>query len=209
MIPTEKELSNLFQISRTTMRQAINELVQEGWLYLVKSKGTFVSKSKIDQSFIQALGSYNDHILQVGKTPRTELFDFGVMDAPDYAASELGLDFKEKVIYIHRRRFADEEPIVMVKTFLLYKKCKFVLEHDLSIESLYPLLATNTEMAITKIKRYIEAVSAEEYDIKNPNIKKGMSIQQSISIGYNLDDEPIEYSIARYRGDRNRFEVII
>jgi len=166
MIPTEKELSNLFQISRTTVRQAINELVQEGWLYRVKSKGTFVSKSKIDQSFIQALGSYNDHILQVGKTPRTELFDFGVMDAPDYVASELGLDFKEKVIYIHRRRFADEEPIVMVKTFLLYKKCKFVLEHDLSIESLYPLLATNTETAITKIKRYIEAVSAEEYDIK-------------------------------------------
>ncbi len=51
-IPTEKELSETFQISRTTVQQAITELVQEGWLYRIKSKGTFVSQPKISQDFI-------------------------------------------------------------------------------------------------------------------------------------------------------------
>src|SRR4051812_25015713 len=65
LIPTENDLSDMFEISRTTVRQAITELVQEGWLYRVKSKGTFVSKPKIEQSFIQALGSFNDQIAEL------------------------------------------------------------------------------------------------------------------------------------------------
>ena len=52
LIPTEKELSEMFQISRTTVRQAITELVQEGWLYRIKSKGTFVARVKSKQDFI-------------------------------------------------------------------------------------------------------------------------------------------------------------
>ncbi|GGE27253.1 transcriptional regulator [Pullulanibacillus camelliae] len=209
MIPTENELINLYQISRTTVRQAITELVQEGWLYRVKSKGTFVSKPKIDQSFIQALGSFNDQITALGRTPHTELLDFKVIEAPDNVAKELKLQPKEKAVYIHRRRFADDEPIVMVKTYLPYHRCSFVLEHDFSQESLYPVLATKDETHIHKIRRYIEALEAEEYDMKNLNINSGTAIQRFISIGYNFIDEPIEYSIARYRGDRNRFEVTI
>lgn len=209
LIPTENELSEMFDISRTTVRQAITELVQEGWLYRIKSKGTFVAKPKIDQSFIQALGSFNDQIAELGRTPSTELLAFEVMDAPEYVANELKLAPKEKVIYIHRRRFADEDPIVMVKTFLPFKKCSFVLEHDLSKESLYPVLASKDDTQIYKIRRLIEAVDAEEYDIKNLNISEHQAIQQFISVGYNMYEEPIEYSLARYRGDRNRFEVII
>lgn len=209
LIPTENELSDMFDISRTTVRQAITELVQEGWLYRIKSKGTFVSKPKIDQSFIQALGSFNDQIAQLGRTPSTELLDFKLIDAPEEVAHELKLQPKDKVVYIHRRRFADDEPIVMVKTYLPYKKCSFVLDHDLEKESLYPVLATQDNTRIHKIRRLIEAVDAEEYDIENLNISKDKAIQQFISIGYNVYDEPIEYSLARYRGDRNRFEVII
>ena len=69
-IPTEKELSEMYNISRTTVRQAITELVQEGWLYRVKSKGTFVRTPKISQSFIQAIGSFNDQIRALAGTRR-------------------------------------------------------------------------------------------------------------------------------------------
>ncbi|WEG13352.1 GntR family transcriptional regulator [Pullulanibacillus sp. KACC 23026] len=209
MIPTENELINLYKISRTTVRQAITELVQEGWLYRIKSKGTFVSKPKINQSFIQAIGSFNDQIAQLGRTPSTELLDFKVIDPPELVVEELKLKPKEKVIFIHRRRFADDEPIVMAKTYLPYKKCQFVLDHDLEKESLYPVLASTTETHIYKIRRFIEAVEAEDYDVDNLNVVEGSAIQRFISTGYNQMDEPVEYSIARYRGDRNRFEIII
>lgn len=209
LIPTEKELSDMFQISRTTVRQAITELVQEGWLYRIKSKGTFVSKPKINQSFIQALGSFNDQIIKSGRTPYTELLDFKIMTAPENVAEILGLQPKEKVIFIHRKRCADSDPIVMVKTYLPYKKCDFVMEHDLAKESLYPILGAQEETRIYKIKRIIEAVDATAYDIKNLNVNRGKAIQQFVSTGFNVFEEPIEYSIARYRGDRNSFEVTI
>ncbi|WP_316569176.1 GntR family transcriptional regulator [Neobacillus sp. YIM B06451] len=208
-IPTENEISEMLQISRTTVRQAISELVQEGWLYRVKSKGTFVTKPKINQSFVQALGSFNDQIAQLGRKPSTELLDFEVVTPSEDVAEELKLIEGQQAIYIHRRRFADEDPIVMVKTYLPYDKCKFVLDHDLEKESLYPVLGSRNETRIYKIRRYIEAVNADDYDIKNLNVEKGKAIQQFISIGYNMYDEPIEYSVSRYRGDRNRFEVII
>ena len=47
VIPTEKEISAMYELSRTTVRQAVSELVQDGWLYRVKSKGTFVGHPKI------------------------------------------------------------------------------------------------------------------------------------------------------------------
>jgi GntR family transcriptional regulator len=209
LIPTEKELSEMFEISRTTVRQAITELVQEGWLYRIKSKGTFVSKPKINQSFIQALGSFNDQIAKSGRTPMTELLDFKIITPPENVDEILMLQPKEKVIFIHRKRCADSEPIVMVKTYLPYKRCNFVMDHDLAKESLYPILGQREETRIYKIKRIIEAVDATAYDIKNLNVNRGKAIQQFISTGFNVFEEPIEYSIARYRGDRNSFEVII
>lgn len=62
-IPTEKELSEIFNISRTTVRQAISDLVREEHLYRIKSKGTFVSHPKLNQGFIQSIRSFNDDVI--------------------------------------------------------------------------------------------------------------------------------------------------
>lgn len=199
----------MFKISRTTVRQAISDLVQEGWLYRIKSKGTFVTRPKINQSFVQALGSFNDQITQVGRTPHTKLLQFEVIEADEVVAKHLNLSVGEKVIFIHRLRYADEEPIVIVKTYLPYNKCEFVLEHDLEKESLYPILSSNPDTELYQIRRFIEAFEATDYDMKHLNINEYKAIQQFISIGFNMYDVPVEYSIARYRGDRNKFEVII
>ena len=209
LIPTEKELSEIFDVSLTPLRQAIMELVQEGWLYRVKSKGTFVSRPKINQDFIKTLESFNDQIKRSGRTPNTELLDFRILTVPEHVCVILKLQPKDKVIYIHRKRSADNEPIVMVKTYLPYNKCSFVMEHDLAKESLYHILAQKDESNIYQIKRLIEAVDATAYDVKNLNIKRGKAIHQFNSIGYNMFGEPIEYSLARYRGDTNTFEVVI
>jgi GntR family transcriptional regulator len=209
LIPTENEVGEMFHISRTTVRQAIRELEHEGWLYRIKSKGTFVSRPKINQSFIEALCSFNDQIKKTGRIPRTELLEFKCMTTPENVAVNLNIQPEDKVIFMHRKRYVDNEPIVMVKTYLPYKRCSFVMNHDLISEPLYSILSLYEETKIYKIKRLIEAIDSVAYDMKNLNIKRGKAIQQFISIGYNIFDEPIEYSIARYRGDRNSFEVTI
>ena len=207
IIPTEKEISEMFEISRTTVRQAITELVREGWLYRVKSKGTFVAQRKIKQDFIRRLESFNEQIERTGRRPGTELLALEVVEMPERAAEAFGVAPGEKVVYLHRKRSADDEPIVTVETYLPYPKCAFLMQHDMAKESMYNVLAEREETRICRVSRILEAVAANAQDARLLNIRTGKPVHLFHTVGYNQHDEPIEFSIARYRGDRNRFEV--
>ena len=77
MIPTEKELSQIFDISRTTVRQAIADLVRKERLYRIKSKGTFVARPKISQGFIQSIQSFDEDVRSGGRSPSTQVLEIG------------------------------------------------------------------------------------------------------------------------------------
>ena len=209
MIPTEKELSDTFLISRTTVRQAITELVQEGWLYRIKSKGTFVSQTKISQDFIKKLESFNDQILRAGMSPSTEVLKLEVQKATAKVAASLDLKDKESVIYLHRKRLANGEPIVTIETCLPYEDCSFILSHDLEKELLYSILNERKETSVFRVNRIVEAVEADSRDEQYLDIERGKPIQHFTSTGYNAYGKPIEYSLARYRGDRSSFEITV
>lgn len=207
LIPTEKELSEMFQVSRTTVRQAITEMVQEGWLYRYASKGTFVARLKIKQDFIKYLESFNEQILRTGCKPSTEVLSITTCVMPKQFRSRFEVPKSEKFICLFRRRYANSESIVTVETYLPAEECKFIFSHDFVNESLYKVLSTNEETRICRVNRILEAVAANTQDVEYLNIRRGKPIQLSTTVGYNHDDIPIEFSIARYRGDRNRFEV--
>jgi GntR family transcriptional regulator len=209
MIPTEKEFSELFAISRTTVRQALTELVREGWLYRVKSKGTFIAQTKIKQDFIKRLETFNEQIIRSGCVPSTQLLQMDERLMPENVYSRMNLPQDTKAVYLYRRRCADGDPIVTVETYLPYSSCAFVLDQDMSKVSLYNVLATRENTRICRVTRVLEAVPANSRDVATLNIMRGKPIQFFTTIGFNHADEPIEYSLARYRGDRNKFEVDI
>ena len=207
LIPTEKEISEMFQISRTTVRQAITELVQAGWLYRIKSKGTFVARVKIKQDFIKRLEPFNEQIERTGRVPSTQLLAFEVLPMPERVAEVFGVEPGTRAVYLHRRRCADSDPIVTVETYLPYPKCAFLMQHNMAKESMYNVLAEREETRICRVSRILEAVAANAQDARLLNIRTGKPVHLFHTVGYNQYDQPIEFSIARYRGDRNRFEV--
>lgn len=207
LIPTEKEISEMFQISRTTVRQAITELVQAGWLYRIKSKGTFVARVKIKQDFIKRLEPFNEQIERTGRVPSTQLLAFDTVPMPEQIATVFGVETGTKAVYMHRRRCADGDPIVTLETYLPYDRCSFLLNHDMAQESLYALLSTRESTRICRVNRIMEAVAANVRDVERLDMVRGKPILLFKTIGYNEANEPIEYSIARYRGDRNKFET--
>lgn len=209
MIPTENEISEEFQISRTTVRQAITELVQEGWLYRIKSKGTFVTHPKINQDFLRKLESFRDQMERLGMEPSTQLMELSREKADEETAKALNIPEDAEVIHLFRKRFADGNPIVTIHTYLPYDKCAFIMGHDLEKEALYEILAQNEETKISKVQRKIEAVEADEDDVRFLDLKKGKPIQYFITVGCNAADVPLEYSKARYRGDRSSFEITV
>lgn len=207
-IPTEKELIELFGISRTTVRQAIHDLVQEGLLYRTKSKGTFVALPKVSQHFIHSFLPYQDDVRNNGATPGTDVLELRAITLPvelRAEAAELG----DSVIYLYRKRYVDGEPFVRVKTYLPYEPCRFLLQHDLSSESLYELLSRYAQTRPTRIVRSCEIQSADQEDVKILGMKRGQPIHYFVTKSYTGDGKLIEYSMARYRGDRSRFLVEI
>lgn len=209
-IPTEEELINLFQISRTTVRQAISELVRDGRLYRIKSKGTFVAHNKINQDFIVRLEPFNDQIIKQNKVPKTELLNLQTVAPPPQVADALKLAPGEAVILLHRKRFADNNPIVVVQTYVPYNKCSFILSHNFSSESLYKILEQyNPQYKIHYVNRVIEAIKASSQNARYLEIKPGDPVLFFTSVGYTKDNIPLEYSLAYYRGDCNKFEFTV
>jgi len=206
MLPTETEFSDMFGLSRTTIRQAIGELVMENRLYRIKSKGTFVSKPKILQGFMQNIESFTEQMRLMNLTPRTEVLKLEMLTPPKEVMEAFDLQPKDKVVHIFRRRFANEEPILLVENYLV-SDCVHILGEDLETQGLYATIFKNPKTQISRFIRQIEAVSAGEHESRLLNVKIGHPIQLATSIGYNKNGRAIDYGIVRYRGDKNKFIV--
>ncbi len=206
-IPTEMELCEIYQISRTTIRQAIAELVKDGYLYRIKSKGTFVSKPKIERQYVKRLDNFNNHIKSLGMTPATKVLDLEVEQASGEIQKNLGLKQGEKVIKLVRVRSADAEPIVIVTSYLPYDRCAYILSMDFTEKSLYDSLALHPDNVVFRAKTSIEAVIAGDFESQHMNVHQGDPILLTKAVGYTKSGIALEYSITHHRGDRNKFDV--
>jgi GntR family transcriptional regulator len=116
-IPTEKELEEQHQVSRTTVRQAIAELVNNGYLYRQQGVGTFVSRPKIGHN-AQELLSFTDEMRLRRVKPGTQLLHFNRIVPSKKVARRLGLLAGEEVYEIQRLRFVDSEPVGLHTSYL-------------------------------------------------------------------------------------------
>lgn len=206
-IPNEIDMVTSLNISRSTVRQAISELVSEGYLYRIKAKGTFVSAPKVDENFFQKLDSFNNEMLKKGMQPSTKILSLKKVKGIENINSALNIPKDEYLIYLCRLRFANMEPIVYVETYLPYIKYKDILSEDFSQISLYAHIEQKYNVKINRAKREIQAVNASIKDKQLLGIKTNAAICYVRTIAFDYNDMPVEYSIARYRGDSNRFII--
>ena len=206
-IPSEAELCAAYDVSRTVVRQALNELVQEGVLYRRKGKGTFVAEPKIRESLVQHLTGFYEDTVAAGLQPSTKVLEQKVIPAPPKIAEALGLKEGDPVIMIDRLRFVDGEPIVLVVSYVPYAICPEFVNEDVSTQSLYAILERKYGLELVYGRRTLEAVAATKEEAELLEIDEGDPIVLLRSISYLKDGGPIEYFKARHRGDRSRFEV--
>jgi len=205
-IPTENQLVEFYGISRSTVRQAIAELVQEGWLTRKASKGTFVTRPEHKSSFIRSFEPFYQQVKRLGKLPKTELIDLNVITPSVEIKEALKLSDDQKVISIFRRRFADDVPMVTFQNYIPYDLCAFILSYDFRTNSLYELLMKHPETAISNTKTVVSAVNATPEDIELLHVKINIPILHFHNISTTVDGTIIDYAFAHYRGDLNKFE---
>lgn len=207
LIPSEAEFCETLNISRPTVRQALNELVTEGHLNRQKGRGTFVTRPKVDGRFFQKLESFDKEMMQKGLTPSTQVLQFEVQQGSELVCRKLGLPTGSKVLYLQRLRFTDGEPLVFLDTYLPYSSFPRLLEEDFARYSLYAVLESQYGACVTRVSREMEAVNATVAEAKMLRIAKNQAVCMVGTVAYTREGVPVEYSVARYRGDRNRFSV--
>jgi len=129
-IPSEAEFCEYLGISRATVRQAITELVAEGYLYRKRAKGTYVAIPKISAGFFNRLESFNTEMKEKGMKPSTKVISISKIEASEDICNKLGLNEQSPLIYLERLRYADGQPVVYVETYLPYHGMELLLEQD-------------------------------------------------------------------------------
>jgi GntR family transcriptional regulator len=206
-MPSEAELCELFELSRTPVRQALDELEREGLISRIKGKGTFVAEPKISEGLVQELTGFFQDMVDRGHTPVTEVLKREVVPAAPKIAGYLGVEPGTHVYEIERLRSINDEPIVLVTTYLPHALCPELTDADLRTRSLYAYLEETCGLVITRGRRIIEAVPASKYEAKLLEVEVGAPLILLDSVSYLRDGTPVEYYHALHRGDRSRFEV--
>lgn len=206
-LPSERELCETFQLSRTTVREALDALVNEGLLRREKGRGTFVAEPKITEHWLDVPDSFTDAMAQHGYRVETKVLNLSIIPTPYKVRKELRLQSSEPVIVLDRLRSILNEPILVVTSYLPERLCPNLDQEDFTRYSLYQLLREKYNLHIASAKRFIEAVAANELEASLLNIKVGAPLMLIESTAFLEDGTPIEYFKARHRGDRTRFQV--
>ena len=153
-VPPERTLAAEFDTSRTTVRQALQELVVEGRLERIQGKGTFVAKPKVSQAL--QLTSYTEDMRAQGLEPTSQLLDIGYITADDRLAELLDIKAGGRVLRIERLRLANGEPMAIETTHLSAKRFPALRRSLVKYTSLYTALAEVYDVQLAEAEETIE-----------------------------------------------------
>lgn len=206
LIPKEMDLMKYYGVSRPTVRQAIQSLVEKGLVEKRKKRGTIVKQNKISQEFTHVIESYNDEAISKGLTPKTQVLLSKEEPADLEVAQQLRIKEHESVQKLIRLRYSNDEPIVLVTSYIPTKCIPNFLKHNFNDISLYQVLEDNG-YKVESVHRKLEVLSADETTADLLNIAEDSPIFYFHTTGSTTGNTPVEYSIAKYRGDINYFEI--
>lgn len=202
-IPSERVYADMFQISRMTIRQALTNLVNDGYLYRQKGKGTFVNKKKVEQR-LQGLTSFTEDMKERGFTPGSRLVSFEIIPAGREIAERLQLKENTPVYEIKRVRLADDMPMALETTYLPANLVKGLTEEIIN-QSLYQYIEEKLSLVIYEATQQIEASIAREQELRHLEIEKGSPVLLILRTSTLKDGTPFEFVKSAYRADRYKF----
>jgi GntR family transcriptional regulator len=205
-IPPEYQLCEQYGVSRGPVRQALEQLVQEGLLARKQGKGSWVLPPKIERE-PGAFFSFTTLIQQKGQKHQARLLSLETVPASSGVTRSLSLTHGEAVIRITRLRLADQEPLVLETIYLPQKCCPGLAEAHLAAAPLYAILSSRYGLPPLRARQFFEPVVTDEYEAQVLQVARGAPALLIQNITYTTGDRPIVLSKAIMRGDRVRYYV--
>lgn len=202
-IPTERSLAAEFDVSRTTVRQALAELTVEGRLLRVQGKGTFAAEPKVAQRL--QLSSYTEDMRAQGRQPSSRLLEISEEPADTELSRLLGIRSGAKVLRLHRLRLADGEPMAIETTHLPLARFRGLRRYVTSGGSLYQVLLERFGVEMGHAEETIETALASPAEAELLGADIGLPMLLLSRHSFDADGKPVEWVRSVYRGDRYKF----
>ena len=203
-LPTEDSLIERFEVSRITVRRAIQNLVSRGLVEIRRGKGTFVAAPRITQELTELSGFVED-MHAVGRKPTARVLGREIVTADTTVASHLALTKGQRVVRIRRVRLADGVPISFDETYLPLEIGKKIITNNLRVEPIFSLLERKYDIPLIEAEYKLEAVAAEADVASALRVKQGSPIFRIERTSYSKGNRPVDYERLYYRGDLVRF----
>lgn len=204
-LPSERELTEEFDVSRITVTKAIEELVRTGKAYRLQGKGTFVVKHKIKG--LSSFGSFTTDILQRGMTPSSKLISLDTLVPDEEIRKYLELLPNDICYKLIRVRNADSEPVAVETAFLPVKLFPDLEKIDLEIGSLYETMAQYYNLHPAWSEGIFEAAPASNKEAALLEISQGDPVLWIHRITMDKNYLPLEWVHSMYRSDRFSFST--
>lgn len=205
-IPTERELGHHFQVSRITVRRAIDELAREGYLDSQQGRGTLVAQSKIGRPITQ-LESFSATTISQGYQPGSQLLSLRHERADEDMADLLNLEPGDWIWVVERLRLADDEPIGISQIYLNLPPTISLTPLELHQETSLWALLEHKGIVLTTADETVQAVPATAQQAQLLNTEPGFSLLLVEGVVYSENKTPIEYHRIFNRGDRYKYSV--
>jgi GntR family transcriptional regulator len=197
LIPSERGLGESFGISRMTVRQALSRLVQEGVLYSEQGRGTFVSRSKLEQKNIM---SFSEAVRQKGLEPGARVLRFASAEADAEVSEALGLASGDKVYVLKRLRLANLAPVGIEEDFLPARYFPGLEKLDLT-SSLYRLIRETYSYTVSYVDNLVEASRPTKEEREMLKIAPGIPVLHVTGVNFTESGLRLFYERAVYRSD--------
>ena len=201
-LPSDAQLCEEFDVSRMTARGAVQRLVQEGLVYRVPGRGTFVAPASANRTASRIL-SFSDEMRRSGRVPHSRVVSSGRRAASDDESRRLATD---EVFAVRRVREADGEPVALETAVFPAARAEALAGRDLEDVSLFAAL-TEAGHVPTAGTAQLNAERATAEDAKLLGVRAGEPLLVERRLINDQDGVPLELTESRYVGTRYGLDV--
>jgi len=201
-IPAEPELIDKYQVSRSTVRNVLDMLVNKGLIYRQRGRGTFVSQPSVEQALVRII-NFTEDMRQRGISPSSKVLSSEVLPASAYIAGQLQVPIGEELVCLRRLRCGNNEPMGLEESYLVHRFCPGILSlHDFSNYSLRETIYQDYGIQWLRANQVIRAINATGDMASLLKVKNKAAILSIERVTFSKLDIPVEFLRIFYRGDR-------
>lgn len=206
-LPSERELTERYGLSRTTVRLALQELESLGLVYRRHGKGTFVAAQDTQAANLTQTYSFTDQMRRMGRVPKTTILEFQPIEANKYLAMRMNMHIGDKLFRMKRLRAADGIPMMLERTYLPMRNFMALTRDQLEHAALYEIIERDYHEKIRVAEEEFFASIARPEDAHHLGIKEGAPVLDLVRTTYSDHNDVIEFTLSVARADQFKYKI--